>query len=697
MTKMEAKQRIEQLKKVINRHRFLYHVEDRQEIADTAYDALEEELRKLEEEWPEFVTSDSPTQRVSGQPLEKFVKVTHKVPQWSFNDAFTPEDMKDFDKRVKRMLVAARQDSPARTAETVQSGGRVREDDTQNKGNSFGSGDVVPTYVSELKIDGFKIVLTYEQGILKTAVTRGNGVVGEDVTANVRTIEAIPLSLTKPVNIIVEGEIWMGKKNFEDLNKQQEKEGKVLYANPRNVAAGTIRQLDPRIVAGRKLSCFVYDLAWADFPTPTTQSAELQLLSDLGFKTNKNFQVCSKIDEVIKYWENWQKKKDKEDYWIDGVVVKVNERECQEKLGYTGKAPRFGIAFKFPAEQVTTVVEDILLQVGRTGVITPVAVMRPVQVAGTVVSRATLHNEDEIARLDVRIGDTVILQKAGDVIPDIVSVLKELRTGREKIFKFPRTLEACGGPIERIPGQAAYRCVNKKSAVQFRRKFYHFVGKHALDIDHCGPKVVDMLLDNHLVAEYPDLFTLKKGDLEILPRFGEKSADNLLKAIEDRRAVELPNFIVALSIGQVGDETAEDLAGSFGTIDKIRTATLDQLSAIEGVGGVVSESIYGWFRNDENLHLLDKLLKQVTVRPFKKKIIESAISGKSFVLTGSLPTLSRDEAEEIIKKYGGKVVGSVSAKTAYVLAGENPGSKYTKAEELGIKIITEADFLKLVR
>jgi len=673
MTKIEAKQRVEQLKKVINHHRYLYHVEDRQEISDQALDSLKYELVKLEEEYPDLVTPDSPTQRVAGEPLAKFTKIKHKVPQWSFNDAFTAEDMQDFDKRIKKML-----NQVVPTA-------------------AFAKGSGEPTYVCELKIDGFKIVLTYEKGLLKTAVTRGNGIVGEDVTANVRTIEAIPLSLSKPVDVIVEGEIWMSKKNFEVLNKIQEKADKPLYANPRNVAAGTIRQLDPSVVAERKLSCFIYDLSWANFPLPTTQEKELKMLADLGFKTNKYFKFCPTMADVINFWCEWQKKKDKEDYWIDGVVVKVNEQKYQEKLGYTGKAPRFGIAFKFPAEQVTTVLEDILLQVGRTGVVTPVAVLRPVQVAGTTVSRATLHNEDEIARLDVRIGDTVILQKAGDVIPDIVSVLKDMRTGKEKVFHFPKILEACGGAIERIPGQAAYRCVNKNSAIQFRRKFYHFVGKHAFDIVHCGPKVVDMLLDNQLVAEYPDLFTLKRGDLEILPRFGEKSANNLLQAIEERRTVNLPNFIVSLSIDQVGDETAEDLAEVFGTIEKIKEASLEELEAIEGVGGVVSQSIIVWFKNKANLHLLDKLLKQVTVKSFKKKVIQSAISGKSFVLTGSLPTLSREEAETLIKKYGGKVVGSVSVKTDYVLAGENPGSKYTKAEELGVQILSEKEFFKLVK
>ncbi|MEK7136415.1 MAG: NAD-dependent DNA ligase LigA, partial [Patescibacteria group bacterium] len=412
MNKAEAKARIDKLKKVVNHHRYLYHVLDRSELSDAALDSLKNELVDLERQWPEFVTPDSPTQRVAGEPLQAFKKVEHIARQWSFGDAFTVEDIKDFDARVRR-----------------QSGS-------------------IPTYTAELKIDGFKIVLTYEKGLLVIAATRGNGLVGEDVTANVRTIEAVPLSLEQPVTLVAEGEIWLGRQEFDRLNKEQIKTGRPTYANPRNVAAGTIRQLDPRVVAKRKLSCYVYDLALSNFLAPATQYDELKLLASLGFKVNSNFSFCKNIDEVVDFWQKWEKKKDSLPYLVDGVVVKVNEISLQQKLGYTGKSPRFGIAFKFAAEQATTVVEDIVLQVGRTGVITPVASLRPVLVAGSTVSRATLHNEDEIKRLDVRIGDTVVIQKAGDVIPDIVQVLVEMRTGREKIFKFPNQLPDIG-PIER--------------------------------------------------------------------------------------------------------------------------------------------------------------------------------------------------------------------------------------------------------
>ncbi len=660
MTKLEAKKRIEQLKKVINYHRYLYHVEDRQEIADTAYDALEEELRSLEDTYPDLITPDSPTQRVSGTPLDKFQKVTHQISQWSFNDAFSPQDMIDFDNRVKKNA----------------------------KSN--------PTYDCELKIDGFKIVLTYEKGVLKTAATRGDGQIGEDVTMNVRTISAVPLRLEKEVDVIVEGEIWLGKKEFEKINSLRKKTGEELYANPRNVAAGTIRQLDPAIVADRKLSCFVYDLSSANFALPDTQIAELELLKSLGFKVNKNYQHCKNISEVVAYWQKWQKQKDKEDYLVDGVVVKVNERKFQEQLGYTGKAPRFGIAFKFPAEQVTTVVEDIVLQVGRQGTITPIAHLRPVLVAGSTVSRATLHNEDEIARLDVRVGDTVILQKAGDVIPDIVSVLKDLRTGKEKIFHYPKEIPGVG-PIERIPGQAAYRAVNKNTFAQLRRQFYHFVGKDAFNIVHCGPKVIDQLMANNLITDFSDIFTLKKGDLLTLPRWGEKSVDNLLQSIEERRMIELSRFIVGLSIAHVGTETADDVANHFKSIDEIVRASQAEFNKVPNIGGVVSESLYSWFQDKDNIKLVKNLLKQVKIKPVLEiKNRNEKVYGKTFVLTGTMQKMDRDEAKKVIKSLGGDVSSSVSKNTDYVVVGENPGSKYDKAQELGVPILSEKDFFKLL-
>jgi DNA ligase (NAD+) len=656
------KSRAAKLRELINDYRYQYHVLNQEPISEEALDSLKDELAKLEAEFPELVTADSPSQRVAGQPSAEFKKVNHAIVQWSFNDAFTPDDMRAFDARVTRLL------------------GRA------------------PSYTAELKIDGFKIVLTYVKGVLKVAATRGDGRVGEDVTANVRTIEAIPLTLTAPVDVIVEGEIWMSKKRFAVLNEERTKSGLPTFANPRNMAAGTIRQLDPKMVAERRLDNFIYDLSQADFPLPPTQFAELQKLGALGFKVNPHFRACANIEEVIKYWQEWQPKRESLDYNLDGIVIKVNDRADQERLGYTGKAPRFGIAFKFRAEEATTVVEEIAFQVGRTGTVTPVAHLRPVFLDGSTVSRATLHNEDEIKRLDVRVGDTVIIQKAGDIIPDIVKVLPELRTGKEKPFVFPTYLEACGGAVERVPGQAAHRCVNKNSFAQLKRKFYHFVSKHAFDIDGCGPKVIDQLLGAQLIASFPDIFTLKRGDLLNLPRFAEKSVDNLLAAIEQSRKVSLARFLVALSIGQVGEETAEDLANHFKTIEKIAVAGLEELEKIEGVGGVVAASVYDWFRQPENKKLLRELLREVKIA--KVVVSEAAprpLKGQSFVLTGTLASMSRDEAKAAIKRLGGEVSSAVSKQTTYLVAGAGPGSKYDKALSLGVAVLDEAQFQKLLK
>jgi DNA ligase (NAD+) len=669
--KSVAQERLAKLRELLNHYRYQYHVLDAPEISDEAYDALEEELVRLETEFPDLLTADSPSQRVSGESLAKFGKVTHQVPQWSFNDGFTAEDLMAFDQRIK---------------------------------NGLGQES---SYVTELKIDGFKIVLTYRSGKLVTAATRGDGKVGEDVTANVRTIRAVPLVLNRPVDVVVEGEIWLSKSEFARINEERQKNGEATFANPRNAAAGTIRQLDAKIVAARKLDNFIYDLAPRSSRTvlddrPKTQIEELELLRELGFKVNSHFQFCRNADAVLAYWQKWQRKSDTLDYGLDGVVVKVNNREDQERLGYTGKAPRFALALKFRAEEATTIVEEIILQVGRTGVITPVAVLRPVFLDGSTVSRATLHNDDEIKRLDLRVGDTVIIRKAGDIIPDIVKILPELRNGKEKIFSFPKTLTACGGAIERLPGEAAYRCVNKNSGAQLRRRFHYFVGKTAFDITGLGPKVVDLLLNAQLVANFADIFTLKKGDLLNLSRFGEKSADSLLTAIAKARNVTLSRFIASLSIPQVGEETAEDLATHFGELEKIREATVEELQTVEGVGEVVAQSIFNWFREGENKKLAERLLKQVQIETprFDLKGEQgrtSVLFEKIFVLTGTLTSLSRDEAKAKIRQAGGKISGSVSKETDYVVAGAEPGAKLAKAEELGIAVLSEAEFLKLFK
>lgn len=664
----ETRAHYDKLKAAVNRYRRLYHVYDTEEISQEALDSLKHELSALEASYPDLLGPDSPSQRVAGEPLPQFKKVRHLVPQWSFNDAFSPDEMREFDARVKRYLRAE----------------GITED---------------PTYVCELKIDGLKIVLTYEQGVLKSAATRGNGIVGEDVTHNVRTIESVPLSLARPIDIVVEGEVWMSSKGLEELNKARAKEGQPLFANPRNAAAGAIRQLDPKIAASRKLDAFIYDVAQTSEAFPKTQVLELEYLRELGFKVNPNHEFAQTIEEVIAFWERWNKKGRHQDYWLDGVVAKVNERSLEERLGYTGKAPRFAIAFKFPAEQVTTKVEDIVLQVGRTGVLTPVAHLTPVSVAGTVVSRATLHNEDEINRLDVRIGDTVILQKAGDVIPDIVRVLPELRIGKEKKFKWPTSVPECGGDgrIERVPGTSAWRCVDRNSYAIIRRRFYNFVGKHALDIEGCGPRTIDLLLENGLVQHYDDLFTLEIGDVLELEGFAEISAKKLIESIARARTTELARLLVGLSIPQVGEETAIVLAAHFRTLERLEAATLEEFEKIDGIGPVVGEALVEWFADKGHRSLLARLRKVLKIEAPQRQSAAQTLRGKVFVLTGGLESMSRDDAKEEIRARGGDVSSSVSRKTDYVVAGDAAGSKLEKARELGVTVLTEEEFLRMIR
>ncbi|MBI3632990.1 MAG: NAD-dependent DNA ligase LigA [Candidatus Vogelbacteria bacterium] len=663
----KIKERIAKLREVINHQRYLYHVLDKQEMSDEALDSLKYELANLESHYPKFITPDSPTQRIAGKALDRFEKVKHEVSQWSFNDAFSEEDIREFDARVKKFL--------------------SDEDVHVN--------DIA--YTCELKIDGFKVVLTYEKGFLKTAATRGDGIIGENVTANVRTIESIPLKLEKPLNLTAEGEVWMGKNDFDKLNKAQEKKGLPTFANPRNVSAGTIRQLDPKIVAERRLQVFVYDLPKSDGHIPDSQLDELKLLQELGFKTNKNFRYCKSIDEAIAYWREWGKGHEKEDYWIDGVVLKVDSRKYQDILGYTGKAPRWAIAFKFRAKQVTTKLLEIKVQVGRTGKLTPVAVLEPVLLAGSTVSHATLHNEDEIGRLDARVGDTVIIEKAGDVIPSVVSVIKDLRAGHEKKFVFPTHCPVCGNRAVRLPGEADHKCTNPNCFAKERRKLYYFTSKSAFDINHLGPAVVDLLADNGLISTPADMFRLEKTEVEALPRMGEKSAQNLLDAINARRKISLARLIISLGIPQVGEETAYDIAKHFKTIENLKKASLEELLSVYGVGEVTARSITEWFKDRANEKMLDDLLSVVKVE-HEGTIKESigSLSGKSFVFTGTLKKLEREQAKQLVRNSGGEVSESVSKETDYVVAGANPGSKYDKAQKLGVKVLDEKEFLKLV-
>lgn len=664
----DIKERYEKLVKTVDKYRYLYHVLDKPEITDESYDSLMQEIISIEEKYPELKTPDSPSQRVGGEPLSEFKKVKHEVQQWSFDDCFDFEELKKWDTKIRRMI--------------------EKESSLKNE---------KVEYCCELKIDGLKIILTYKNGRFVQGATRGDGTIGEDVTLNLKTIKSIPLTLNKSIDMIAVGECWLSKKELNKINSLREKKGEVLFANTRNAAAGSIRQLDPKIAASRNLSSFIYDIDKISSGIPETQEKELDLISELGFKTNTNHKVFNNLEGVEEYYKYWSKNKEKLDYGLDGIVIKINSKKIQDALGYTGKSPRWGIAYKFPAEQVTTIVEDILFQVGRTGVITPVAKLRPVLVAGSTVSRATLHNEDEIKRLDIRIGDTVVLQKAGDVIPDIVKVLVEMRSGKEKVFIFPKKIDACGGDgsIERIPGQAAWRCVFKNSFAQQKRKFYHFVSKKAFNMDGCGPRIIDVLLDNGLITNFDDIFTLKRGDLLSLPRFAEKSVDNLLLSIENSKKINLNNFIVSLSIPQVGEETARDLTKHFKKLESIRDAKLDELQKINGIGDIVGESLYNWFKEKDNIKLVERLLKHIEILPVK---IENnkKLSGKSFVITGTLSSMSRDEVKDKIRALGGDISESVSAKTSYLVVGENPGSKFEKAKKLGVQILNENDFKKLI-
>ena len=681
MNKIEAKQRIDKLKKEINHHRYLYHVLDKQEISDAALDSLKNELYKLEQKHPEFITPDSPTQRIGGKPLAKFNKTKHKVTQWSFNDAFEKKEIADFEKRIKKILI----------------------EKGENK-------DIALDYTCELKIDGLHIVLTYEKGILKTGATRGDGKIGEDVTQNLKTIESIPLKTKKEIAIVVEGEVFMPKTVFEKLNKQREKNNEPLFANPRNAAAGAIRQLDSKIAKERNLDCFIYDLSWmnttslqkgggGDFiKLPQAQNEELELLKNLGFKVNKFCKHCKSVNEIFEFYDYWQKNKNKENYWIDGIVIKVNRRDWQDKIGYTGKAPRWAIAYKFPAEQTTTIIENIKIQIGRTGALTPVAYLKPVRVAGSTVSRATLHNEDEIKRLDVRISDTIIIQKAGDIIPEVVGVVKGLRNGKEKEFTMPKKCPHCKTETIKPKGEVALYCPNKNCFAVELRRLSHFASKKAFNIDGFGPNKIKQLVDNGFISDFTDIFKLKKNDLKLLERFGEKSSDNLIKAIEKSKDIILGKFIFALGIRHVGEEMALELGSKLNSIDRFKNISEEELKAINGIGPKVTSSIYEYFHNKDNLKLINDLLKMgVNIKNNRSETkTQKKLAGLSFVLTGTLQHLSRDEAKEKIRALDGSISSSVSQNTDYVIIGKNPGSKFKKAKKLGVEIVNEKEFLKII-
>ena len=688
MTKAEAKKRIEKLRELINKYRYSRHVLDKELVSIEVEDSLKKELFDLEQKYPEFITSDSPTQRVGGKPLEKFEKVRHPQPMLSFNDAFSEKDMEDWLDRISRLLTPE----------------EVRKID----------------FYCEPKLDGLAIELIYENGIFSKGSTRGDGIIGEDVTQNLKTIEAIPLKLReidevvkdlekeglKEIaenirknslrEVVARGEAIITKKNFKKVNKEQEKSGLAIFANPRNLAAGSIRQLDPKITAKRHLDSNAYDLI-SDFGQKTHEE-EHKILHSLGFKTNNKYsKYCKDLKEAFEFREYWLKNREKLPNEIDGVVVQINNSEIFEKLGVVGKAPRAAIAYKFPLKQATTKIRKVRFQVGRTGSITPVAYLEPVEVGGTTISRATLHNEDEIKRLGVKIDDTAVVGRAGDVIPEIIRVLPELRTGKEKQIRFPRTCPACGKRLIKPAGEAIWRCPNRDCDARKREFLYHFASKKAFDIEGLGPKIIDQLMDENLISRAPDIFELKEGDLIPLERFAEKSAKNLVEAIENSKEISLARFIYSLGIRHVGEETAIDLANYFGSVDKLKKVSREELEKIPDIGGVVAESIYIWFQQKRNQKLIEDLIRLgIKILPPEK--VGKKLAGKTFVLTGTLETLTRSEGERKIRMLGGHPTSSVSKQTDYLVVGENPGSiKLEKAKKLGVKTLTEKEFLKMLK
>ena len=689
MTKQQVKIRIEKLKKVINYHRYLYHVLDKQEISSSALDSLKKELFDLEQKFPEFITLDSPTQRIGGKVQKKFEKIAHLTPMLSLNDVFSEKEVNGWIIRIKKLL------TPKQQSEI--------------------------DFYCELKLDGIAIELIYKNGILNTGSTRGNGLVGENITQNLKTIEAIPLKLRDQKDIlkdlkkqglsntvkffkngmpelIVRGEVFINKKDFEKINKNREKKQLFAYANPRNLAAGSIRQLNPKITTARNLNSYAYGLE-TDLGDKT-HNEKHKILKILGFKVNPHNQYCKKLEQVDEFYKKTHKLREKLFYEIDGVVINVNNNNIFSKLGSVGKAPRGAVALKFPLKQTTTIIKDIKIQVGRTGALTPVAILKPVNIGGVMVSRATLHNQDEIKRLDVRIGDTVVVGRAGDVIPDVIKVLSDLRTGKEKRFKIINKCPVCNGEIKKSSGDVVVRCINSDCPARKKRYFYHFVSKIAFDIVGLGPEIINQLSDKGLTQGPADLFDLKSGDLLGLQGFAEKSAENLVNAIEQSKKVTLVKFIYSLGIRGVGEETAFDLAETFQNIENLKKASIEDFQEIPDIGPIVAQSIYQWFKNERNLDFLERLKKAgVEIIKFSSlKPVQGAqkFKEKTFVLTGILDSMNRNKAKQRIRDLGGDISSAVSQDTNFLIVGKNPGTKFQKAKNLKVKIIAEQEFLKML-
>ena len=660
---MSAQKRIEELINLINYHNEKYYNQDSPEIEDFEYDNLMKELIKLEEENPELKRNDSPSNRVGGKPLDKFEQVVHKIPMLSLSNAYSWEDLKDFDSRVREAV----------------------------------GSDV--EYVVEFKIDGLSVGLNYNNGIFESGATRGNGIVGENITKNLMTIKNIPLNIDEKGELTVRGEVYISKKDFEEINKIQEEQDQPLYANPRNLAAGTLRQLDSKLTAKRPLDIFIFNLEDINSKQFKTHSESLEYLKQLGFHVSPEFKVFKTMDEIIEYIKYWTEHREDLGFGIDGMVIKVNNLAQREQMGYTAKSPRWAIAYKFPAERKETKLLDIVVEVGRTGTITPTAVLEPIRLAGTTVSRATLHNEDYINEKDIKINDTVLVQKAGDIIPQVVEVIKEKRTGEEIEFKMPEECPVCGEPTVRLEGEAAVKCINISCPAQIRRGIIHFASREAMDIDGLGESIITLLLKQDLIKDISDLYYLKKEQISVLERMGDKSATNLINAINKSKENDLWRFINGLGIKLIGTKAAKVLASEFKDLDKLMNATEQELINLEEFGQTMADSVVEFFKEEKNISVIEKL-KEAGVNT---KLIESddedipkIFEKMKIVLTGTLPTLKRNDAKEMIEKRGGKATSSVSKSTSFVLAGEEAGSKLTKANDLGIKVIDEEKFLQLI-
>ncbi len=659
-----AEKRVKELHNLLNKYNYEYHVLDNPSVPDAEYDALLKELVDLEQTFPELKTSDSPSQRVGGEILDMFSKVQHETPMLSLGNAFNETDLRDFDRKVRQAI-----------------------------GDNF-------SYVCELKIDGLAVSLRYVNGLFELGATRGDGTTGEDITANLKTIRSIPLRLNQPVSIEVRGEAFMPKKSFEALNKAKDENGEEPFANPRNAAAGSLRQLDPRIAASRNLDIFLYAIGDPGETGVQSHSQGLDLLDELGFKTNKERQRCATIEDVLQYVEGWQDKRPHLPYEIDGIVIKVDSLEQQDELGFTAKSPRWAIAYKFPAEEVVTKLLDIELSIGRTGVLTPTALLAPVKIAGTTVKRASLHNEDLIREKDIKIGDSVVVKKAGDIIPEVVNVLAERRTGEEKDFIMPSDCPECGSELVRIEGEVALRCINPKCPAQIREGLIHFVSRNAMNIDGLGERVVSQLFSEKLIEDVADLYKLTYEQLINLERMGEKSVTNLLNAITASKGNSLERLLFGLGIRHVGAKAAKTIAMEFGNIDPLANASVEDLKAINEIGDKMADSIVAFFEQEEAAELIEELkaagvnMEYTGARPVAAEDSDSVFAGKTIVLTGKLEQLSRNEAKEKIELLGGKITGSVSKKTDIVIAGEDAGSKLTKAEQLGLEIWDEDKLLE---